>query len=105
MPETPDADRLAAMSDAELIQSAADSQRAALESVAHLKASPDGLQMDLLTVILRIRQLRDEDYFDNGHWLWRRVVDCDLPRLEGHLTPETVRWLERTEELVAKPGG
>lgn len=48
MSNTPDADRLAAMSDAELIQAAADSQRAALETVAHLK--PDLLDDDELAM-------------------------------------------------------
>jgi hypothetical protein len=52
---------------------------------------PEGLQLDLLTVCQRLRQIQEER--EDGLWLlWDRILTCDLPRLESHLTPETVEW-------------
>lgn len=46
-----------------------------------------GLQLDLATLVARLEQIREEGY-DNGHWLVDRVITCDLPRLERHLSGE-----------------
>lgn len=45
------------------------------------------LQVDLATAVARLRQIRGDGY-DNGHWLLDRVITCDLPRLERHLSAE-----------------
>lgn len=66
-------------------------------------AVPEGLQLDLVTVIARIEQLEAEPYFDNGHFIWRRIVSCDLPRLRGHLMPAAIALLEREQELAGRP--
>ena len=65
--------------------------------------APTGLQLDLLSVVARLRQIREDDGSgmygsDLTTLLWERVMTCDLPRLESHLTPETVAWMERQEE-------
>lgn len=60
----------------------------------------DDLQLDLLSVIARIRQLREEGWFESSHFIWHRIETCDLPRLEGHLTPEVAKWAERVDELL-----
>lgn len=58
------------------------------------------LQLDLLTVVGRLEQIRDElaEHGDDSElWRWlleERVLTCDLPRLRGHLTAEA-RALER----------
>jgi len=52
---------------------------------------PTGLQLDLLTVITRLEQIQLER--EDGLWLlWDRVLTCDLPRLRGHLTEDTLQW-------------
>lgn len=58
----------------------------------------DDLQLDLLTVVARIRQLNEEMWWDNDHLIWRRIVECDLPRLESHLHPDVKRWMKRMDE-------
>jgi len=65
--------------------------------------APTELQLDLLSIVARLRQIREDD--GSGFYgsdlttlLWNRIMTCDLPRLESHLTPETVAWMERQEE-------
>lgn len=54
----------------------------------------DQLQLDLLTAVMRIEQLRDEGFPDHpsplASHLWQRVLSCDLPRLRSHLAAETL---------------
>lgn len=62
----------------------------------HRAAQPiEGLQLDLFTACVRIRQLYAED--DNRHWLLERLFTCDVPRLEGYLTDETKAWAAEME--------
>ena len=57
---------------------------------------PDSLQLDLLCVIVRLEQIKD--LLDNGRedfamWLLtERVIECDVRRLRGYLTPESLAW-------------
>ena len=63
--------------------------------------APGGLQLDLVSVVARLRQIRDEGGIPGSslaEFLWDRVMTCDLPRLENHLTPATVAWMKRQEE-------
>jgi hypothetical protein len=57
---------------------------------------PDGLQLDLLTVIARLEQIGSLDMSDPAglgiYLLEERVIKCDVPRLRGHLTAETLAW-------------
>jgi hypothetical protein len=55
-------------------------------------------QLDILSAAARIKQLSEEADFDGSHYLWRRLVECDLPRLTALLAPEVIEWMERTEE-------
>jgi hypothetical protein len=80
-----------------------------LDDQASYEGAPYGLQLDLLSIIARLRQIREDDCaFMTGSehgltvLLWERIMTCDLPRLEGHLTPETVAWMERSEESWRK---
>lgn len=57
---------------------------------------PTGLQLDLLTVVARLEQIRDEGPGVLADHLLDRVLTCDLPRLRGYLTEETLRWGENT---------
>jgi len=53
------------------------------------------LQLDLATVILRLRQIRREG---GSEFLWDRVITGDLPRLESHLCPDTVELMLESPE-------
>jgi hypothetical protein len=57
---------------------------------------PEGLQLDLLTAVLRMRQIRDE----GSEFILYRLLTCDLPRLEQYLEPETLRWAETTDAEI-----
>lgn len=61
--------------------------------------APKGLQLDLLTAVQRLRQVREEITHDGsterGGQLLARVIMWDLPRLEGQLTAETRDWAAR----------
>lgn len=46
------------------------------------------LDIDLLSAIARIRQYHDTEWADLGE----RLIECDLPRLLGHVTPEGRAW-------------
>lgn len=58
----------------------------------------DKTQLDLLTAVARMRQLRDETTVAGDHFLAYRLLTCDLPRLEALLTPEVVAWMKASEE-------
>lgn len=65
---------------------------------------PSGLQLDLLTACQRIRQVWEEDGGGTslGELLMQRLFTCDLPRLEGYLTAETLAWAD--EQDLPAPG-
>lgn len=73
-----------------------------------MTAPPTGLQMDLLTVVLRLRQYRDELAAGRDGFAWwlmdARILGCDLPRLEGHLTAETRDWAATSVPELQVPG-
>ena len=49
------------------------------------------LELDVLTLIARLRQIDRED--QPTHWLWTdRVMGCDVPRLRSHLSAEVIAW-------------
>jgi hypothetical protein len=56
----------------------------------------DGLQIDLASTVARLRQLRDEQatLWRGNETVFERLLTCDLPRLESHLSPEALRALE-----------
>lgn len=68
---------------------------------------PRGLQLDLATAVLRLEQLRRGGLAD-GHVsdvvVLDRLLTCDLRRLAGHLTPETLIWIEAAGMTAALPG-
>lgn len=65
-----------------------------------VEGAPTGLQLDLLTVIVRLEQIAAElkADFQVTHaplWLYLledRVMKCDVPRLRGYLSAETLAW-------------
>lgn len=71
------------------------------------------LQLDLLTVIKRLEQIRDElaepeGFTRGGMWLWLledRVLTCDLVRLRSHLSAEALAFEAEEEagELAQRP--
>lgn len=68
----------------------------------------DGLQLDLLTAIVRLEQIRDECLLPDGsltsfgEYLFKyRILECDLPRLRVHLTPETLAWEETMKKEIS----
>lgn len=67
--------------------------------VSATRWSDDPVQLDLATVVARLRQIRRDGY-DNGHWLLDRVITGDLQRLESHLSDEA-RAAVHAEELPA----
>ena len=62
-----------------------------------MTAGPSGLQLDLLTVIVRLEQIQEQGP-EPEHFVWDRVVTCDIPRLRGYLTPETLAWEDEFKE-------
>lgn len=64
---------------------------------------PRGLQLDLLTVIVRLEQVGEllggsaDGVLPMFGWylLTERVIECDVPRLRGYLTAETLAWEEQ----------
>ncbi len=65
----------------------------------------DSEQGAILSVVVRLRQIRDEQQGDRWPWLLGRVLDCDLPRLERHLSEETSEWVARADAKFARHGG
>lgn len=60
------------------------------ERTGRVTTPPEGLQLDLLTAVARMRQIRDEP--DSSELILYRLLTCDLRRLESYLTPETLAW-------------
>lgn len=58
----------------------------------------DQLQLDLATVVARLEQMADLPWFDGSHWLFRRIIDCDLPRLRSHLNADATELANRIKE-------
>lgn len=60
------------------------------------------MQLDLGTLIARLEQIkeeldaRDKEYRE-GHWLWDRVITCDLPRLQKYLTVAMRQDIEKAK--------
>ena len=54
-------------------------------------------QLDMLGLILRLRQIRNEGGLIDSGVIADRVITCDLPRLERHLTPEQWAWIRWAE--------
>jgi hypothetical protein len=52
----------------------------------------DENQLNILCVVLRLEQINDEHPAEAHHWLWDRVMFCDVPRLRAMLTPEMLEW-------------
>lgn len=48
-------------------------------------------ELDLACLLIRLRQIRSEDGSVLGEALLLRVLECDLPRMELHCSPEV--WL------------
>jgi hypothetical protein len=58
---------------------------------------PEGLQLDLLSAVVRLQQIADEGgFYGDGpvDFLAERLLTCDLPRLRAHLSPETLEWAD-----------
>ena len=45
------------------------------------------LAVDIQCLLLRIEQINEEQ--EPEHWLWDRIVTCDVPRLDKHLLENT----------------
>jgi hypothetical protein len=75
------------------------SHRDEAAGIPPLQGAPTGLQLDLLTIVMRLRQYRTEAAAGNWDLAWwllnHRILECDLPRLEGHLNAETRDWAAR----------
>ena len=55
-----------------------------------MTSPPEGLQLDLLTVVSRLQQIADDGgFYDGGpvEIVAERLLTCDLPRLRDHLAP------------------
>lgn len=74
--------------------------------------APAGLQLDLLTALVRIQQLHEQLTETEGsnaadNLLWDRIVTCDGSRLYRYLEPATLKWLEQAmnediQEMLAR---
>ena len=67
--------------------------------LAALPAPLEQLQLDLAGAVARLRQVRDEFGGDFGAAgvIGMRVLTCDLPRLEKHLTDEARAFIEAAQ--------
>lgn len=59
--------------------------------------APAGLQLDLLTLVARLEQIRDEGGWEANGVVADRLLTCDLPRMRAHLTSETLAWAVANE--------
>lgn len=50
------------------------------------------VELDIACFIARIAQIHTEA--EPEHWLWDRIITCDVPRLRGYLGPWTEQLLE-----------
>ena len=53
------------------------------QDIARLKVTAP-LMFDLVLLLMRLRQMKNVD----DHWLIDRVIKCDLPRMEKHLSEQ-----------------
>ncbi len=62
--------------------------------VATLETRPTDadLQLDLATVVGRLEQVAE---YGHDSLAGHRLVSCDLPRLRGHLSDETLEMMDR----------
>jgi hypothetical protein len=58
------------------------------------------LELDIMTVVARLQQLRDEHGEDMKEFLIHRLTSSDLQRLRAHLRPELRAQLD---DLFASP--
>jgi hypothetical protein len=58
-------------------------------------SAPSGLQLDLLTAIVRIEQAHRDP--DMAEFLLHRLATCDVRRLRTYLSPETLAWEENAD--------
>jgi hypothetical protein len=56
-------------------------------------------EIDIASIIIRIEQINNQE--PPTHWLWDRVMTCDIPRLRRQLSPETLRQMVRVVDLDA----
>lgn len=63
---------------------------------------PAGLQLDLLTAVLRLRQVRDSQPGLMREHLVERLATCDLPRLAGYLNADTRDWAACHGEAITE---
>lgn len=54
------------------------------------------IEHDIACVVLRIEQINREQ--EPEHWLWDRVMDCDIPRLKKHINEEMLESMARLLE-------
>ena len=53
---------------------------------------PTPLELDILTLTVRLEQIDAEQRPD--HWLWTdRVMGCDVPRLRGYCSADALLWM------------
>ena len=60
------------------------------------------IALDVATVVARIEQIDREQRPE--HWLWDRVITCDVPRLRAHLTPAMCAELDQLAPATTPPG-
>lgn len=65
--------------------------------------APTGLQLDLLGLVVRLEQIREEESGADG-FLFHRVLTCDLPRLRQHITDEAWEWAREHDESLRGGG-
>lgn len=53
------------------------------------------LEEDIASIIIRIEQIDIQKQPE--HWLWDRVMTCDIPRLRGLLNKDV---LERVDDVL-----
>lgn len=53
----------------------------------------EGLQLDLATLLVRLAQIAEDPDGTLAPLLLDRVLTCDLPRLRGYLTPDTLAFV------------
>jgi hypothetical protein len=73
--------------------------------------APAGLQLDLLSAVVRLQQIRaclntnSDNRIAFAEWLLEhRVLTCDLPRLAGYLTADTRDWAAVQADEFGLPG-
>lgn len=58
-------------------------------------SAPSEEQWAILSVVQRLEQIAQEGESPPlAALLWHRVLTCDVPRLRGLLSPETLQWAD-----------